>query len=271
MTYSFTASAWQSCLADFLPYLPDEPPRTAKVFNAPIAPGLFREFVQLSVEPGRRKLGSGEVCVCHGCPWSLAWEIMCHGFKVGAGRHQGRSGVFLMSSTSMLRMEAFQLARDRSTSSRCPEWVAFGPGSVWSMPVVLSFVVSQDSLTNLEPVGNCFKVCIRADEGFTLKIHSSRLSLTLQTNDFFPWHFLHTHIAVLLPHLDSGIMVLCQGRLYEPWYWSEDSNNEPPSCGRVCAFAALQREGWRWSRNVRRELRIFYCADCALHKMPSLR
>ncbi len=105
MTYSFTASAWQSCLADFLPYLPDEPPRTAKVFNAPIAPGLFREFVQPSVEPGRRKLGSGEVCVCHGCPWSLAWEIMCHGFKVGAGRHQGRSGVFLMSSTSMLRMD----------------------------------------------------------------------------------------------------------------------------------------------------------------------
>ena len=233
MTYSFTASAWQSCLADFLPYLPDEPPRTAKVFNAPIAPGLFREFVQFSVEPGRRKLGSGEVCVCHGCPWSLAWAIMCHGFKVGAGRHQGRSGVFLMSSTSMLRMEAFQLARDRSTSRRCPEWVAFGPGSVWSMPVVLSFVVSQDSLTNLEPVEHCHKVCIMAEEGFTMKIPSFRLSLTLQMNDLFPWLFLHTNIAELRPLLHDGIVVLGHGRLCEPWYLSEDSNNESPSSIRV--------------------------------------
>ncbi len=264
MTCSFTASAWQSCLADFLPYLPDEPPRTAKVFNAPIAPGLFREFVQFSAEPGRRRPGSGEVRVCHGCPLSIAWTILRNGFKVGAGRHQGRSGVFLMSLTSILRMEAFQLARDRSTSSRCLEWVVFGPGSVWSMPVVLSFVVSQDSLTNLGPVGHCQKVCIRAEEGVTMKIRSSRVSLTLQTNDIFPWHFLHTNFATLQPLLDDGIMVLCHGRLCEPWYWSEVSNNESPSCGRACAYARITRAGWRWSRNVRPARRIFYCPDYAL-------
>ena len=81
MTSLFSSSQWQSCLADLQP-------RMAAGLNAPIAPGLFREFVQFSAEAGRRKLGSGEVRVCLGVPLEPR-----DGFMVGNSRHQGRVGI----------------------------------------------------------------------------------------------------------------------------------------------------------------------------------
>ena len=62
---------------------------------------------------------------------------------------------------------------------------------------------------------------------------------------------------------DSEDLIMCGGRLDNPFHWSSSDREPHASCGRICRVRDLKSAGWKYSKNVRKSVkRIFWCPLC---------
>ena len=192
----------------------------------------------------------------------MAWNILREGFRVGYGTHHQRTGVFVIQGGS--EKCRVQLARERSRTRSCTEFIQCEAVNGWSVPVVLAFVCWSDvHVTLVEDFrsNDCFKGCIRYPVGFQRALPTNAM-LIVSLQDMQRYAELH----VLYDRLRTlGPFMMCGGRTrngeHENLYWASPRNNLGPTCGRYMPLRELlegERAGWARAEKSG----VWRCAAC---------
>ena len=204
--------------------------------------------------------------VTHGTPLSLAYRILREGIRVGDGHHKKNNGtmhgVFCIAGGSVKNRIAN--ARDRSTSSRCTEFQKINWPCGWTVPCVLAWEPWPDTeVSYLEAFADgCWKSCLPGSIGdcrempynVSVFVHSGELQSYTSLQELHE-SGAHSHTMV------------CGGRTWwdaheerhdNALYWSEDTNNMPPSCGRSVPVAGLGAAGWKKTPS-----KLWFCRSCS--------
>ena len=144
------------------------------------------------------------------------------------------------------------------------------------MPVVLMFQHPWDEVTFLYPYksADAGKWVIRCDPGTPLP-QTLSMRLLLDLDEYDAWVYLHYHANTIPGSLelkDPGNynIVMCQGRINDPLYWSKESTIMAASCGRICRVCDLEQSHWEHTKNTRVEDRIYRCPKCHGQAMPKM-
>ena len=220
----------------------------------------------------------------HGTSLSTAYKICVEGrFKAGASTDAGRTGVFCISAACAADMgdtislsSGFRHARDRAKCRLCEQWQRFKAPSAYSLPVVVHFLWARNEVSACKKVADSRKWVIQRPVGGSLKPGPFRLLFNVE--EFHNWRKVH-HLCmdprnadcletcklysdgrILVP---AGLpVVMCGGKIDDPFYFSRPGVNMNSSCGKVCTAHDLILSGWCHARKRPDYDRIWYCPDC---------
>ena len=158
-------------------------------------------------------------------------------------------------------------ARDRSTSRRCTEFQKINWPCGWTVPCVLAWEPWLDTeVSNLEAFADgCWKSCLPGSIG-------ERREMPYNVSVYVHGGELQSYTSLQELH-ESGAhshTMVCGGRTWwdadgerhdNALYWSEDTNNMPPSCGRSVPVAGLEAAGWKKTPS-----KVWYCRSCSANQ-----
>ena len=210
----------------------------------------------------------------HGTSLTIAHKVFEEGgLLAGEATHLNDTGVFIIGRTEEEPYSLgpnFVLARNRAKCNRCSEWTTFQAPSAWSMPVVIMFPHPLRDLTRLKDYKDycSSKYVINRPVGCYVKLPQEGARLLLCYQDYLAWVRLHAvpHCNVprgILKNDDFEDLMMCGGRLNDPFHWSTRQSNPHASCGSICRVRDLESAGWVSSKNVPEERRIYRCRACA--------
>ena len=112
------------------------------------------------------------------------------------------------------------------------------------------------------------KYVINRPVGFYVKLPQEGARLLLDYQEYLAWGLVHAvpHCNVprgILKDDDFQDLMMCGGRLDNPFHWSSSNSVPHASCGRICRVRDLESAGWKHSRNARKKTwRIYRCPLC---------
>ena len=138
------------------------------------------------------------------------------------------------------------------------------------MPVVIMFPHALWDLTRLKDYKDycSSKYVINRPVGSYVRLPQEGVRLLLDYHEYWAWRLVHAvpHCNVPLGILrddDSEDLMMCGGRLDNPFHWSSRKSDPHASCGSICRVRDLKSAGWKFSRNVRKKKRrIYRCPLC---------
>ena len=210
----------------------------------------------------------------HGTSLTIAHKIFEEGgLRAGVGTHLNETGVFVFGRKAdhpYSFAHCWKLARNRAKCHFCSEWYTHQAPSAWSMPVVIMFPYATGDLTRLIDYKkySSSKYVINRPVGSYVWLPQVGARLLLCYHEYLAWCRVHAvpHCNVprcILKDDDSEDLIMCGGRLDDPFHWSRSDCEPHASCGRICRVRDLKSAGWKYSRNVRNsKRRIFRCPVC---------
>ena len=210
----------------------------------------------------------------HGTPLSSAHKVFEEGgLRAGEATHQNHTGVFIICSNEeedYSLADSWRFARNRARCYLCDQWIAHDAPSAWSMPVVIMFPYALSDLTWLFDYKDysISKYVINRPVGSYVRLPEEGVRLLLDYHEYLAWCLLHAvpQCSVSLGILNddkSEKLMMCGGKLDNPFHWSDIDTEPHASCGRVCRVRDLKSAGWKHSRNKNRETRIYRCPLCS--------
>ena len=165
---------------------------------------------------------------------------------------------------------SWRLARYRARCYLCSEWIAHEAPSAWSMPVVIMFPHALSDLTWLFDYKDycSSKYVINRPVGSYVRLPEEGVRLLLDYHEYWAWRLVHAvpqcNVPLgILKDDDSEDLMMCGGRLDNPFHWSRTGTVPHASCGRICRVRDLESAGWKHSSNKRWKRRIYRCPFCS--------